>query len=200
MAALKKTRYEAEITWLGIVGDREAALASDAAEALELSFAGPEGEDHGGETRPSCSRVLGLYPRNTPIRNTRQLAVVSEEELQAIAEEMGLDSLDPAWLGSTIVLRGLPDFSHVPPGARLQGPDGCTITVDMNNRPCNLPARVIEDQRPGFGKAFKRAAEGRRGVTAWVEREGRLRVGERLKLFIPDQRPWSELEAARAAS
>ncbi len=126
--------------------------------------------------------------------------MVSEEELQAIAEEMGLDALDPAWLGSTIVLRGLPDFSHVPPGARLQGPDGCTITVDMNNRPCNLPARVIEDQRPGFGKAFKRAAEGRRGVTAWVEREGRLRVGERLKLFIPDQRPWSELEAARAAS
>lgn len=200
MPALMKTGYEAEIVWLGTVGDRAAALASDPAPALELSFAGPRGEDHGGETRPSCSRVLGLYPRDTPIRNVRQLAVLSEEELQAVADEMGLDALDPAWLGTTILLRGLPDFTRIPPGSRLQGPDGCTITVDMENRPCNLPARVIEDQRPGFGKAFKKAAEGRRGVTAWVEREGRLAVGERLRLFIPDQRPWAELEAARAAS
>lgn len=200
MPALKKTRHEAEIVWLGTVPDREAALASTPAATLDLSFAGPAGEDHGGETRPSCSRVLGLYPRNTPIRNTRQLSVVSEEDLSAIAAEMGLDALDPAWLGTTMVIRGLPDFTHVPPGSRLQGPDGSTITVDMENRPCTLPARVIEDVRPGFGKAFKRAAEGRRGVTAWVEREGRLTVGERLRLFIPDQRPWAELEAARAAS
>ncbi|MGR3453460.1 MOSC domain-containing protein [Pseudooceanicola sp.] len=200
MPALKKTRHEAEIVWLGTVPDREAALASTPAATLDLSFAGPAGEDHGGETRPSCSRVLGLYPRNTPIRNTRQLSVVSQEDLSAIAAEMGLDALDPAWLGTTMVIRGLPDFTHVPPGSRLQGPDGSTITVDMENRPCTLPARVIEDVRPGFGKAFKRAAEGRRGVTAWVEREGRLTVGERLRLFIPDQRPWAELEAARAAS
>lgn len=200
MPALKKTGYEAEIVWLGTVPDRAAALASAPATTLELGFAGPVGEDHGGETRPSCSRVLGLYPRNTPIRNTRQLSVLSEEEVAAIAADMGLDALDPAWLGTTMLLRGLPDFTHIPPGSRLQGPDGCTITVDMENRPCTLPARVIEDVRPGFGKAFKRAAEGRRGVTAWVEREGRLTVGERLRLFIPDQRPWAELEAARAAS
>lgn len=200
MAALKKTGYEARITWLGTVGDREAALASDPATMLDLSFAGPAGEDHGGETRPSCSRVMGLYKRGTTIRNTRQLAVMSEEELQAIAQEMELDALDPAWLGTTILLRGIPDFSHVPPGSRLQGPDGCTITIDMNNRPCQLPARVIEDARPGFGKRFKRAAEGRRGVTAWVEREGKLSVEEPLRLFIPDQRPWAELEAARTAS
>ncbi|WP_375691942.1 MOSC domain-containing protein [Pseudooceanicola sp. LIPI14-2-Ac024] len=199
MAALKKTTHAAEIVWLGRVADREAALASSGAPSLAFGFAGPEGEAHGGETRPSCSRVLGLYPRNTEIRNTRQVAILSEEELQAIADEMGLDTLDPAWLGTTILLRGIPDFSHVPPGSRLQGPDGCTLTIDMNNRPCTLPARVIEDLRPGFGKAFKPAAEGRRGVTAWVERVGQLTVGDKLTLFIPDQRPWAELDAARRA-
>jgi hypothetical protein len=44
---------------------------------------------------------------------------------------------------------------------------------------------------PGFGKSFKAAARDRRGVTGWVEREGTLALGERLRLHIPDQRPWS---------
>ena len=40
--------------------------------------------------------------------------------------------------------------------------------------PCQEPAVTIEKARPGEGKGFKRAAEGKRGVTAWVEREPRL--------------------------
>jgi hypothetical protein len=28
-------------------------------------------------------------------------------------------------------------------------------------------------------------------VTAWVEAEGRLALGDRLRLFIPAQRPWA---------
>lgn len=191
MPALAKTEMEATITWLGIVADREAALPSSAVEALELSFDGPIGESHGGMTRPSCSRVLGLYPRNTPIRNARQLSVVSEEELTEIAARMGIERLDPALLGATMVVRGLPDFSHVPPSSRLLADSGASITVDMENRPCTLPARPIETEHPGFGKKFKPAAAGRRGVTAWVEAEGRVAVGDRLRLFIPDQPVWA---------
>ncbi|MGR3322123.1 MAG: MOSC domain-containing protein [Pseudooceanicola sp.] len=200
MPALKQSGLSAEIVWLGHVPDRQAALASASRDTLTLTFAGPEGEAHGGETRPSCSRVLDLYPRGTPIRNVRQLSILSEEELAAIADEMGLDALDPAWLGASMVIRGLPDFTHLPPSSRLQGPGGCTLTVDMENRPCQLPARVIEDARPGHGRAFKGAAEGRRGVTAWVEREGRLTVGDTLRLFVPDQPAWTGLAETRAAA
>ncbi|MFN4099049.1 MAG: MOSC domain-containing protein [Pararhodobacter sp.] len=189
--ALAKTRYEATITWLGVVGDRAAALPSHPVEAMELGFDGPLGESHGGMTRPSCSRVLGLYPRNTPIRNTRQLSIVSEEDLAAVAAEMGLPALDPALLGTTMVLRGLPDFSHLPPSSRLLAESGASITVDMENRPCTLPARPIEQAYPGFGARFKPAAEGRRGITAWVEAEGRVALGDRLRLFIPDQPVWA---------
>ena len=99
--------------------------------------------------------------------------------------------LDPGLLGVSVVLRGIPDFTHVPPSSRLQGPDGVTLTVDMENLPCNLPAREIEKDEPGHGKAFKRAAEGRRGVTAWVERPGTLRPGDRLALWLPAQRGWN---------
>jgi len=60
----------------------------------------------------------------------------------------------------------------------------------MENRPCSLPARPIEAQHTGVGGAFKAAAQGRRGVTAWVEREGVFRLGDDITLHIPDQRGW----------
>jgi MOSC domain-containing protein YiiM len=85
---------------------------------------------------------------------------------------------------------GIPDFTHVPPSSRLQGPDGVTLCVDMENLPCQEPAVTIEKALPGQGKGFKRAAEGKRGVTAWVEREGVLRLGDALRLHVPAQRAW----------
>ena len=198
MPALIKTAYTARVTWLGLVSDREAALASGAVPSVSALFSGPVGEDHGGLSRPSCSRVLNQYPkRGTEIRNTRQFSILSAEELAQIADRMGLESLDPAMLGATLVLEGIPDFSHLPPSARLQGPDGVTLTVDMANRPCTLPARVIEDALPGYGKKFKPAAKDRRGVTAWVEKEGVISLGDELRLFVPDQPVWSEYDKAR---
>jgi MOSC domain-containing protein YiiM len=141
--------------------------------------------------------VKSLYERGTEIMNSRQLSVLSQEELDLIAGEMGLEAVDPACVGASIVLKGIPDFTHVPPNARLQGPDGVTITVDMENRPCVLPGRVIEGQHPGHGPKFKAAAKDKRGVTAWVERAGKLSVGDTMRLFVPDQPIWSHLERAR---
>ena len=157
---------------------------------MPLTFAGADGEFHAGETRPSCSRVTAQHPKGTTIRNVRQVSIVSAEELDAIAAKIGLETLDPAWLGASIVVRGIPDFSHVPPSSRLQGPDGATLTIDMQNRPCQFPAMTIEAAQPGHGKAFRTAAKGLRGVTAWVERPGCLRIGDPLRLHVPDQRPW----------
>lgn len=191
MPALMPTDFTARVVWLGLVEDRETALASEARKTLKLTFAGPEGEDHGGETRASCSRVLSQHPRGTTIRNVRQLAIISREELDLIAGEMGLQALDPAWLGSTMMVEGLPDFTHLPPSSRLQAPDGATLVIDMENRPCNLPAAVIAKLHPEAAKGFKAAAKGRRGVTAWVEREGNLALGDDLRLHVPDQRAWA---------
>ncbi|MGI3170536.1 MOSC domain-containing protein [Pseudooceanicola sp. C21-150M6] len=196
MPALKLTEYTCRIAWLGRVADRDAALASAPVETLAAGFDGPEGEAHGGINRPSCSRVMHLHPRDTEIRNVRQFSVLSMEDLAAIAKNMEIDALPPEWVGATMAVEGLPDFTHLPPSSRLQGPDGVTLVVDMENRPCQLPARVIEDHLPGKGKLFKSAADGRRGVTAWVEREGVLKLGDTLRLAIPDQPVWAELARA----
>lgn len=197
MPALKPTAFIGTITWLGRVADRDAALESASLTELFAGFAGPDGEAHGGLTRASCSRVLGQYKRNTPIRNTRQFSILAAEDLAEIAAKMGLHSLDPALLGASMVIEGIPDFSHLPPSSRLQAEGGATLVVDMENRPCTLPARPIETRHPGFGKGFKPAAQGRRGVTAWVEAEGMLRVGAKVRLHVPDQPVWTHLDRAR---
>ena len=191
MPALKPTVHEARVVWLGRVPHRDRqVIETEALDSMPLGFAGLEGEVHAGLTRPSCSRVLAQHSRGTEIANVRQLSVVSVEEMNEIAAEMGLDAIEPAWLGASVVVEGIGDFSHIPPSSRLKGPDGLTLVVDMQNRPCHLPALTIVEAVGPEGKRFKAAAAGRRGVTAWVERPGVLQRGDSLRLHVPDQRAW----------
>ena len=195
MPALLPTEYFGEIVWLGRVIDMGAGIQSTAIPNIAVTLDGPDGEAHGGLTRPSCSRVLSQYPRGTTIRNVRQMSIVSAEELDIIAAKIGLPHIDPAWLGASMVVRGIPDFSHVPPSSRLQAKDLTTLVIDMQNRPCHLPAKVISSVSETAAKSFKTAAKGRRGVTAWVEHPGHLAVGNQLRLHIPDQRAWQKINS-----
>jgi hypothetical protein len=198
MPALKPTDLFGTVVWLGHVTQdvgRDLLIHGAPLQEMRLTFAGYASEVHAGLTRPSCSRVSAQHPRGTEIRNVRQVSIVSQEELAAIAAELRLPAVDPAWMGAGIVVAGIPDFTHLPPSSRLQNDSGATLVVDMENRPCIEPATTIENVRPGHGNAFKAAAQGRRGVTGWVEREGVLRVGDRLRLHVPDQRVWEPAAA-----
>jgi MOSC domain-containing protein YiiM len=190
MPALVPTDHTATITYIGHVPNRDASLRSTQMQVAQLTFAGIAGEAHGGETRASCSRVISQHPRDTTIRNVRQLSIVSAEELAEIASKIGVEAMNPAWLGASLVIEGIVDFTHLPPSARLQAPSGATLVIDMENQPCHLPAPVIDEDAPGHGNAFKTAAKGKRGVTAWVEREGLIAVGDALRLHVPGQRVW----------
>lgn len=191
MPALKPTDFYGTVRFLGHVKDRTSRLASTPLTSIAATFAGLDSESHAGLTRPADSRVRFQYELGTEIRNTRQFSIMSQEDLDVIAAEMGLEGFDPCWAGVSIVIEGIPDFSHVPPSSRLQFISGATLTVDMQNRPCVLPAKEIDRDQPGFGKAFKPAATDRRGVTSWVEREGSIRLGDSVRLHIPDQPRWA---------
>lgn len=191
MAELKPTEHYARIVWMGMVPQNRPDIRSQPMETAFASYTGFEGDFHAGLTRASCVRVQAQHPKGTEIRNVRQFSVLSAEELAQVAAEIRLEALDPGLLGASIVVEGIPDFTHVPPGARLQSENGTTIVVDVENGPCNFPAREIEKDAPGHGKGFKAAAKGKRGICGWVEREGQLSLGDRLRLHVPDQRPWS---------
>lgn len=199
MPALIPTAFKARVVWLGAQFQpvERLVIQSTPLARMKLGFAGLEGEVHAGLTRPSCSRVTAQYPKGTEIRNVRQLTIVSAEEMAAVAAEMGLKTFDYAWVGASIVLEGLPDLTHLPPASRLQGPDGLTVVVDMLNEPCQQVAATIARAGHEEAKQFRSAARGKRGVTAWVEREGELQLGDEMLLHIPAQRPWAHSDAAR---
>lgn len=193
MAILTPTDLGGRVAWLGIVADRAATLRAVPVEAVALTFAGIDGESHAGLVRPSCSRVTGQYPKGTPIRNVRQISIVSAEEMAAIAAAMAIPALRPEWLGANIVVAGLPDLTLVPPSSRLVFDGGASLVVDMENAPCQWPAREIEREHAGRGAAFRRAAKHRRGVTAWVEREGAIALDAGFRLHVPPLRPYPPL-------
>lgn len=194
MPALIPTEFIATVTWLGINPDRAHALHSAERTTLELSFDGPTGESHAGRTRASDARVVAQHPKGTTIANVRQISIISQEDLEAIAATMNLECLDPTLFGASMMVSGLPDFSLIPPSSRLQDEaTGATVVIDMENHPCHLISREIEGAHPGYGKLFKPAAKHRRGVTAWVEREGKIALGATMRLHIPGQPAWPQV-------
>ncbi|MEM1298296.1 MAG: MOSC domain-containing protein [Pseudomonadota bacterium] len=188
MAILKPTEIWGEVTWLGTTADSETDIASVGASEVAVGWEGFDGDCHSGLTRPSCVRVKQQYARDTEIRNTRQISVLSEEELAEVADRLSVPAIRPEWVGANMIVRGIPDFTLVPPNARLIFENNTALTVDMENAPCRYPADKIEEAHPGHGRAFPQKAVNKRGVTVWVERTGSIKVGDRCRLHVPPQR------------
>ena len=163
-------------------------LSTSRIDAVDVSYEGMQGESHSGLTRASCVRVRHQYPMGTEIRNTRQISILSTEDLATIARVMKVDRLEPEWLGANLLVSGIPHFSRIPPSTRMIFEGGASLVVDLENSPCKYPGEIIERHHPGYGHLFAKAAVGRRGVTAWVEREGRINTGDSIRLYVPPQR------------
>jgi hypothetical protein len=185
---LTRATFTGKATQMLLSGNRKAGLEKSPTDKLDLSFAGITGDMHGGLTRKSDSRSLKQYPRNTDIRNVRQVTIVSEEELADIAKTMAIPEAKAEWLGANLVTTGIPDLTLLTPSTRLQFPSGATLVVDMENHPCRQVADVFVEHHPEASAGFVEAAWNKRGLTAWVEREGVIRVGDTIVTWIPPQR------------
>ena len=172
--------------WLGL--DKHAFVTTRRDE-VRVTFEGFVGDGHAGLTRPADSRTPH-YPRGTPIRNTRQVSIVSHDELAAIASAMDLLEVQAPWLGANLVLDGVPRLTRLPPSTRLYFPREVTLVVDGENLPCTGPGKVIQAQYPdreGLTNLFPEAAMHLRGLVAWVERPGVIREGDEVRVEIPAQ-------------
>ncbi len=188
MPLLTKLKFSGKVAGLYLRPSREGGFEKAPTGEVELTLDGPAGDCHTGQTRKSDSRTLTLYKRGLDIRNVRQLTLLSHEELQLIADELGIKAVDPSWLGANVVFSGIRDLTFLPPSTRLQFPSGATIVVDMENYPCSQIAEVIGRHHPEVQNKVVKKAMHKRGLTAWVEREGVIKAGDEVTIFIPQQR------------
>lgn len=173
----------------GATRDGAFGFRTEAVDALDLTFEGLAGDRHAGHTRKSGGREP-WYPRGTPMRNERQVSIVCPDELVGVATDMGIDRLEPGWIGGNLVIAGFADLSMVPPRTRLFFEGGVTLAIDGQNAPCRFSGRSIAaafPERTGLDLAFPRVAQRRRGLVAWVEKPGRIVTGEAVVARIPEQ-------------
>ena len=165
--------------------------------SLELTMDGIAGDFHAGQTRKSGGREP-WYPRGTIMRNERQLSIVSSEELKLIAANLGVPEVQGGWIGANLVLDGIPDLSFLPPRTLLFFEGGVTLRVDGYNAPCRLAGGAIAQHvgvpnpagdwtATDMALAFKGAAHMKRGIVAWVEKEGVITPGEIVTARIWEQ-------------
>ena len=188
---LTKLSFAGTVDVLLASPDRDGGLEKQWVPEAHFLFSGMEGDCHAGMTRKSDSRMLKQYKRNTEVRNSRQVSILSLEELAEVAERMGIPAVKPGWVGANMVIRGIPDLTMLPPSTRLQFPSGAMIVVDAENHPCRYPADIIAKHHPEARKGFVSAAMHKRGVVGWVEAEGVVRKGDAITIWLPPQRLYS---------
>ena len=169
--------------------------------SVAVAFSGFLGDRHAGSTFLSDTRFEDLYPRGTEIANSRQISLVSAEELQEIADRLGVPEVLPEWLGANVLVRGISGFTQLPVGVRLQfyspnkqeGPglaEGAEVVlrVEAENLPCGNPGLVIQRRygdSPGVVAAFRNFAVHLRGLVATVEKPGTIVEGDKVRVFVP---------------
>jgi hypothetical protein len=173
-----------------LTGNRRGRLAfvTAPAERLTVDLEGILDNRYRGWTRAADSRAP-YVPRGRPIRNDRQISLVSHEDLADIARALDVPVIDPAWIGANVVVAGLPAFSYLPRGTRLFTSGGAILTVTDQNAPCTLSGEVIGDAigRPETKLQFAKIAHGRRGLVAVVEHPGTIDAGSPLDVRLPAQ-------------
>ena len=185
---LSKAPFTGRVEMLLVNPHRQSGLEKSHIPAIRLLFAGIEGDCHGGLTRESDVRMVKQFKSGTEVRNTRQVSILSVEELADIARAMNVLEVRPEWVGANLVTRGIADLTLLPPSTRLQFPSGATIAIDIENLPCRYPAEVIAKHYPKPSVSFVGAAQHKRGVVGWVEREGVVKTGDTIVLWLPPQR------------
>jgi hypothetical protein len=171
------------------IGREEETFVTTPQDEVRVSFAGFEGDKHASLTMRSNSRTP-FYPRNTMIRNSRQVTILSVEELAEIAARLGVPDIKAEWLGANLLVKGIPGLTFLPPGTRFFFPERAVLVVQAENNPCSGPGKVIQQHYPGISNladAFVKTALHRRGVVAWVERPGSILQGDEVRVDLLEQ-------------
>ena len=149
---------------------------------IDLEWGGIPGDRHFGEHMISATREKHAFARGTTIRNYRQISIVDTAELAQIAQHLGLNELAAGTIADNICVEGLADLTALPLMTRLIFPSGASIMTGGENNPCTIAGRLVQDRYGASAHSFPKAAMHRRGITGWVERPGRITVGDAIQV------------------
>lgn len=154
---------------------------------IGFSFEGMHGDKHSGLT--SLARTKHPeYKEKIELKNTRQISIMSVEELSLIAKELGVPEIKAEWLSTNLLVSGIPHLSKIPPGTRFYFGGGLILYNEGQNFPCKTAGNIMLEKYPhvvGIDKKFIKAALDKRGLIAWVEHPEKLKVGSLFKITLP---------------
>lgn len=178
-----------------LVCDVPGSLVSSAKDKMLVHLAGIVGDRHYGYTFPSNGRYP-MYPRRTEIRNSRQVSLISVEEMAIVADRLGLAEIKPEWLGANVFTSGIPALTQLPPSSRMSFPGGVMLVVQGENDPCVDVGKVLKARFPeqiAQEADFVKAAVHLRGIVAWIEHPGFICPSDEIRIDVPQQFDYSRL-------
>ena len=152
MTILKKTNIIGRVEAALVNSDRSKSLASARVDEVAVSFGGFEGDSHAGLTREACVRTKHQYREGTEIRNTRQVSILSQEELAEVAGALALDVIEPEWVGANLLISGIPTLTLLPPSSRLIFEGGAFLLWTWKMRPALILQRLSKAIIPVRGE------------------------------------------------
>ena len=143
----------------------------------EITRLGIPGDRHYGETRVSSR---GVVPNDRPI------TIVGREALVDVCQRLGVPLVPPGGLGENILIEGMGDLSDVLPGDLVrilpaESDEGAEPSVLLLARKQNEPCSNLQV----YHRLMTKELYGKRGVVCTVEKEGTVRVGDRVELLRP---------------
>jgi hypothetical protein len=169
-----------------LIADNPKTFVTRRISEANLEFGGIRGDRHFGITSKADSRQP-MYLRGTEILNRRQITIVSVEELDRIAEELGVESVLPEWLGANVLVKGFPELTKLTMGSRILFPSGAGLICMGENQPCTLPGDEIQKHYEDHEKLsfrFVRAGYKRRGIVCAVERPGIIHENDEVQVLV----------------
>lgn len=160
------------------------SILSNSIEKIEVSLEGFAGDKHSGWTKPSDGRTR-FYPRGTTIRNSRQISIVSEEELGEVARAIRIDIVKPEWLGANLLISGIPNLTGLKPNTRFFFSSGVVLLITSDNLPCSQITKEIMKHypnKPELKDEIILAAMTKRGLVAVVEFPGIILRDEEVRV------------------
>lgn len=172
---------------------RERGIEAEPVESITVDLSGIVGDMHAGtnytvEYPSRFDRSLGYVKGQELDHNPRQFYAISTSELKAIAESLGIDHVDPSWVRANLTLEASKNLADLPPGSKIEFPEGAVLLIEDINRPCTGPGKLTAKHNEGFNPSnFPKAAFSRFGVMGSIEEPGIIRLDDVaiIKVFDP---------------